>query len=60
MPHDEPEAAFASLDLLQLMKDVFYGGFDTYEDYVVYGDAFVRLAPVPPRPLLMLPPRRES
>ena len=29
-----------SIDLEKLMKQAFWGGFDTYEDYVLYGDLF--------------------
>ncbi len=52
-------AGMNDLDLLQMMKDVFLDGYDTYDDYVRYGDAFVRLRALPPRPMLMLPPHPE-
>ena len=29
----------------QLVKNLFYGGFDSYEDYVKYGDMFIRIEP---------------
>jgi len=28
------------IDTEKLIKQVFFGGFDTYEDYVLYGDLF--------------------
>jgi hypothetical protein len=27
----------------RLIKELFFGGFDTYEDYVKYGDAFIQI-----------------
>ncbi len=37
------EEAFAQIDLEKLIKDAFLDGFDTYEDYVKYGDAIIRI-----------------
>ena len=35
------EKAIMSIDLEQNMKDILFDGFDNYEDYEKYGDAFV-------------------
>jgi hypothetical protein len=40
---NELEKLFMSIDTAQLLKRVFLGGFDTWEDYEKYGDAFVRV-----------------
>ena len=40
------EKLLDTLPIKQLLKELLYDGFDTYEDYVKYGNAFVQLAPV--------------
>jgi hypothetical protein len=32
-----------SIDLKESLRKMVYGGFDTFEDYVKYGDAFVKI-----------------
>ena len=34
---------FSKIDLKQMIKDTYFGGFDNYEDYVKYGDLFIYL-----------------
>jgi len=47
-----------SLNTEQLLKDLLYDGFDTYEDYVRYGDSFVKLKPVS-KDTALLPPVKK-
>jgi len=42
---EEWRKALMGLDLRQILCDTFMDGFDTYEDYEKYGDAFVPLKP---------------
>lgn len=37
------EASFASLDLRQVLRRLVYRGFDSFEDYEKYGDAYVAM-----------------
>lgn len=44
------EEMFGKLSISQLIKDIYFDGYDSYEDYVKYGDAFVRIDPDGIRP----------
>ena len=46
------------LDIAQMLKDLLYDGYDNYEDYVKYGDSFVKIAP-PPKDTALLPPVKK-
>jgi hypothetical protein len=35
------ERAFARIDLSTELQKLYFGGFDTYEDYEKYGDCFI-------------------
>lgn len=41
------EALFASFDLKRGLRRLAFGGFDSYEDYVRYGDMYVGLTTTP-------------
>lgn len=41
------EAIFASIDLGLSLRRLAYRGFDSYDDYVKYGDTYVELETTP-------------
>jgi len=42
---EEIKRLFDQLDHAAIWRRHFYGGFDNYEDYVKYGDAFEEVVP---------------
>ena len=42
----EWERLFDKVDLAAAWRRHFYGGFDNYDDYEKYGDAFIPVVPV--------------
>ena len=55
------DRTLAGIDLEKSIKDTFLDGFDTYADYVKYGDSIVRIdrRPKPPQPIEITPISRR-